>query len=112
MFNRNLIAANNGRKPVKGSTAIQVQLQKFIPEITVEFLVSKIEITPCLLGMEFLYKFDYILNLRKNELLCGTIWKTLQLSPSQRSNKKLFLIAAENHELPRHCGPPGACLDL
>ena len=67
------------------------------------FLVTKIEITPCLLGMEFLYNFDCILNLRKNELFCGTIVKTLQLSPSQRSNKNLFLIADEDHELRRRC---------
>ena len=51
---KNMIAANNGKRPVKGSTTIQVQLQKFTLEITVEFLVTKIEITPCLLGMEFL----------------------------------------------------------
>ena len=30
-------------------------------------------------------------------------WETLQLSPSQRSNKNLFLIATEDHELPCHC---------
>ena len=42
--------------------------------------MTKIEITPCLLGMEFLYNFDCILNLRKNELFCGTVGKTLQLS--------------------------------
>ena len=88
---------------VKGSTAIQIQLQKLKSEITVEFLVTKIEITPCLLGMEFLYNFDCILNLRRNELFCGTIGKTLQLSPSQRSNKDLFLIAAEDQELTRCC---------
>ena len=64
--NKNIIAANNGKMPVKGSTAIQVQLQKFTPEITVEFPVTKIEIAPCLLGIEFLYNFDCILNLRKN----------------------------------------------
>ena len=44
------------------STAIQVQLQKFTSEITTEFLVTKNEMTPCLLGMEFLYDFDCILN--------------------------------------------------
>ena len=81
---KNIIAANNGKMSVTGSTAIQIQLQKFKPEITVEFLVTKIEITPCLLGMEFLYNFDCILNIRKNELFCGIIGKTLQLSPSQR----------------------------
>ena len=53
------------------------------------------------MGMEFLYKFDRFLNPRENELFCGTIGKTLQFSPSQRSNKYLFLIAAEDHELPR-----------
>ena len=51
---KNIIAANNAKMPVKGSTAIHVQLQKFTPEITIEFLVNKIEITPCLLGMKFL----------------------------------------------------------
>ena len=103
MCNKNITAANNGKMPVKGSTAIQVQLQKFSPEITAEFLVTKIEITPCLLGTEFLYKFDCNLNLRKNKVFCGTIGKTLQLSPSQQRNKNLFLIAAEDHELPRCC---------
>ena len=54
--------------------------------------------------MEFLYNFDCILNLRKkNELFCGTIGKTLQLSPSRRSNKHLFFIAVEDHELHRRC---------
>ena len=53
--------------------------------------------------MEFLYNFDCILNLRKEELFCRAIGKTLQLSPSQRSNKNLFLIVAEDHELPRCC---------
>ena len=87
--------------PIMGSTDIQVQLQKFTGEITVKFLVTRIEITPCLLGMEFLYNFDCILNPRKNELFYGAIGKTLQLAPSQQSNKNLFLIAAEDHELPR-----------
>ena len=91
---KNIIAANNGRMPIMGSADIQIQLQKFTCEIAVKFPVTRIEITPCLLGMELLYKFDCILNLRKNELFCGAIGKTLQLSPSQRSNKNLFLIAA------------------
>ena len=73
--NKNIIAANNGKMPVKGSTAIQVQLQKITPEITVEFLVTKIEITPCLLGMEFSYNFDSILNFTKNELFAGQVGK-------------------------------------
>ena len=103
MCNKNIIAANNGKMPIMGSADIQVQLQKFTCEITVKFLLTTIEITPCLLGIEFLYNFDCILNLRKNELFCGAIGKTLQLSPSQRSNKNQFLIAAEDHELPRRC---------
>ena len=53
--------------------------------------------------MEFLYNFDFILNLRKNELFCGAIGKTLQLSPSLRSNKNLFFIASEDHKLRRRC---------
>ena len=61
--NKNIIAANNEKMPVKGSTTIQIQLQIFSPEITVEFLVTKIEITPFFLGMEFLYDYDCILNL-------------------------------------------------
>ena len=101
--NKNIIAANNGKMPIIGSADIHVQLQKFTCEITVKFLVTRIEITSCLLGMEFLYNFDCILNLRKNEFFCGAIGKTLKLSPSQRSNKHLFLIAAENYELPRRC---------
>ena len=55
MCNKNIIAANNGKMPIMGSTDIQVQLQKFTCEITRKFLVTRIEITPCLLGMEFLY---------------------------------------------------------
>ena len=89
--------------PVNRSTAIQVQLQKISSERTVVFLVTKIEITPCLLGIEFFYNFYCFLNHWKNEFFCGTIKKTLQLSPSQWSNKNLFLIAAENYELPRRC---------
>ena len=65
--------------------------------------MTKIVKTPCLLGMEFLYNFDWILNLRKNEFFCGTIGKTLHLSPTQRRYKNLFLIAAEDHELSRRC---------
>ena len=93
MCNKNIIAANNGKMPIMESADIQVKLQKFTCEITVKFLVTRIEITPCLLGMEILYNFDSNLNLRKNELFCGAIGKTLQLSPSQRSSKNLFLIA-------------------
>ena len=88
---------------VMGSADIQVQLQKLTCEITVDFLVTRIEITPYLLGIEFLYSFDCILNPRKNEQFCGKIGKTLQLSPSQRSNRNLFLIAAEDHDLPCRC---------
>ena len=90
MCNKNIIAANNGKIPIMGSTDIQVQLQKFTCEITVKFLVTRIEITPCLLGIEILYNFDCILILRKNKLFCGAIGKTLQLAPSQRNNKNLF----------------------
>ena len=50
--------------PVKRSTAIQVQLKNFTSEITVEFLATKNEITHCVMGMEFLYNFDCILNTR------------------------------------------------
>ena len=77
---KNIKAAKYGKMPVKGSTAIQVRLQKFTPEITVEFIVTKIEITPCLLGMEFLYKFDCILNLRKNEFLRDN-WENITIVP-------------------------------
>ena len=89
--------------PIMGSADVQVQLQKFTCEITVKFLVTRIEITSCLLGMECLYNFDCIFNLRKNELFGGTIGKTLKLSPSQQINKNLFLITAEDHELLRRC---------
>ena len=75
MCYKNIIAANNGKMPVMGSADIQVQLQKFKCEITVEFLVTRIEITPCLLGIEFLYNFNCILNPRKNKLLCGKLGK-------------------------------------
>ena len=103
MCNKNIIAANNGKMHIMGSADIQVQLQKFTCEITVKHLMTRIDITPCLLGVEFLYNFDCILNLIKNEIFCKAIGKTLQLSPSQRNNKNLFLIAAEDHELPRRC---------
>ena len=49
--NKIIIAANNGKMPVKGSTAIQFRLQKLTSEKTVEFLVTKNEIMPCLSGM-------------------------------------------------------------
>ena len=65
--------------------------------------MTKFEITSCLLGLEFLYNFDCILNLRKNEIFCGTIRKILQLSPSRRSIKNLFLIATDDQEIPRRC---------
>ena len=45
--NKNIIADNNGKMPVKGSTAIQVQLQKFTSETTVDLLVTTFEITSC-----------------------------------------------------------------
>ena len=73
MCNKNIIAANNGKMPIMVSADIQVQLQKITGEITVKFLVTRIEITPCLLGMDFLYNFDCILNLRKNELFSRAI---------------------------------------
>ena len=60
MCNKNIIAANNGKMPVMASADIPVQFQKFTCEITVEFLVTRIEITPCLLGIEFLYNVDCI----------------------------------------------------
>ena len=107
--NKNIIAANNGKMPVQGSTAIPDQLQKVTSEITVEFLVTKIEITSCFLGMQFLYNFDCILNSRKNELICGKFGKKLKLSPSKRSSKNLFLIDAEDHDLPRCCEVPIKC---
>ena len=34
---------------IEGSTAVQVQLEKITSEIKVDFLVRKIEITPCVL---------------------------------------------------------------
>ena len=53
--------------------------------------------------MEFLYNFDCISDTRKNELLFGKIEKTLQWSPSQQSNKNLFLVAADDYGLPPRC---------
>ena len=47
--NKNIIAANNGKMPIMGSTDTQVQLQKFTCEITVKFLATRIEITPALI---------------------------------------------------------------
>ena len=89
--------------PIMGSADIQVQLQIFTCEVAVKLLVTRIEIAPCLLGMEFLYNFDCILNPRKNELFCGTIGKILKLSPSQQNIQNLFLITAQDHEIPRRC---------
>ena len=81
MCNKNIITANNGKMPIMGSADFQVQLQKFTCEITVKFLVTRIEITPCLLGMEFLYNFDCILNLRKNELFWRGNWEKITIVP-------------------------------
>ena len=103
MCNKNIISANNGKMPIMGSADIRVQVQNFTCEITVKFLLTRIEITPCLLGMEFLYNFDCILNLRNNELFCGAIGENITIVPYQRSNKNLFLISAEDHELPLRC---------
>ena len=97
------IAASNEKISVKGSTAIQVPLQNLTSEIKVEFLVTKFEITPYLLGIEFLYKFDCKLNPTGKQNFCGKIGKTLQLSSSQRSNKHRFLIAVEDQEILRRC---------
>ena len=81
MCNKNLIAANNGKKPIMGSADIQVQLQKFTCDIKVKFLVTRIEITPCLLGMEFLYNFDCILNLRKKRTFLRGNWENITIVP-------------------------------
>ena len=67
--------------PIMGSADIQVQPKKLTCEITVKFLVTRIEITPCLLGMEFLYNFDFILNLRKNELFFRGNWENITIVP-------------------------------
>ena len=55
---KNIIAANNGKIPVKRPTAIRVQPQNFISETTVLLLVTEIDITPCSLGIKFLYNFE------------------------------------------------------
>ena len=62
------------KMPVKRSTANQVQLQKFTTEITVEFLLTKIEITPCFLVRDFLYSFD-MLYLRKTNSFAEKLGK-------------------------------------
>ena len=100
--NKILMIADNGKVPVKRTTIIQVQLQKFKSEITAEFLVTKNEIMPCLLGMEFLYNFDCVLNPRKTNSFMVKLGKP-QLSSSQRRNTNLFLIAEEDQDLPRRC---------
>ena len=41
MCNKNILAANNGKTTIMGSTDIQVQLQKITCEITVEFSVTR-----------------------------------------------------------------------
>ena len=58
MCKKHIIVVNNGKLSVKGPIAIRVQLQKFATEITVQFLLTKIDITPCLLGIEFLYNLS------------------------------------------------------
>ena len=74
MCKENTIPANNAKIPVEGPTAIQTQLQELTSEITVEFLVTKNEITPCSLSMEFLYKFNSNLyTRRKRTLLRGNL---------------------------------------
>ena len=70
-----MIAANNGKMPVKGSTANDVQLQTFISEKKVEFLVIKIEITPFFLGIEFLYNLNYILTPGKTNSFAAKLVK-------------------------------------
>ena len=54
-------------------------------------------------GHRILYKFDCNLKPRKSQLFCEKINKTLLLSPPQQIHKSLFLIAAEDHTLPRRC---------
>ena len=71
--NKKTKAAKNGKMFVKGSTANQVQLQKITLEITVGFLVTKIEIMRCLFGMKFLYNFDCILNPEKTNSIAGKL---------------------------------------
>ena len=67
------------KMPVMRSTANQVQLQKFTSEITVEFLLTKIEITPCFLGRDFLYSFD-MLYLRKTNSFAEN-WENIAIVP-------------------------------
>ena len=79
--NKKIIAASNGKVPVKKSTAIQVQLQKLTSEITLEFLVTENEITPCFLGNEVLYNFDCIFNTRKKPTFLRVNWEKHYNSP-------------------------------
>ena len=66
--------------PIMGTADIQVQLQKFTCEITVKFLVTRIEITPCSLGMEFLYNFDYFKSQKERTFLLGN-WENITIVP-------------------------------
>ena len=81
MCNENIMAANNGKMPVMGSADIQVQVQKFTCEITVELLVTRIEITHCLLGVELLYNLDCILNPRKKRTVLRKNWENFTVVP-------------------------------
>ena len=81
MCNKNIIAATNAKMPVMGSADIQVPLQTFTCEITVEFLVTRIEITPCLLRLELLYNFDWISNPRKKRTVLRKIWENFYSCP-------------------------------
>ena len=65
--------------------------------------MTKIEIKPCFLGMNSYKILTVFSTSEKNELFCGKTGKASQLSPSQRCNKHLFLIAAEDHDLLRRC---------
>ena len=49
--------------------------------------MTKIQIAPRSLGIEFLNRFDCVLNSRKNKMFCGKIGKTQQLSPLQQVTK-------------------------
>ena len=84
------MVAKNVKMPVKGSTAIRLQLQKLTYEIIVKFLVTKIDVKPCLLGMVFSYIFDCILKSRKFELIFAIIGKNSQFFLPQQSIKISF----------------------
>ena len=59
--------------------------------------------TPCLLGMEFLYNFDCILNPEKTNCSVEKLGKLNSCPHHNEVTETCFLVAAEDHDLPCRC---------